>query len=212
MIKTKAIVLGKKDYREYDALVSFYSLDFGKISLLARGLKRKSSKLAGHLEPFNLVDLMIIKGREKDYVGSAISENSFLNIKNNYSRVIFAGKALGFVKDLTYPQQADFNIFLLVRDFLIFLDNLSDDKELDLISYFFKLKLLELWGYDFSSIDNLDEESDLRNNFTRISQRTLDLKNKILQLGFSGQSQLSLKEGDKKDLDKFIEIIRGIIF
>ncbi|MDD3711454.1 MAG: DNA repair protein RecO [Patescibacteria group bacterium] len=212
MIKTRAIVLGKKDYREYDALVSFYSLDFGRINLLARGLKRESSKLAGHLEPFNLVDLMIIKGREKDYVGSAISENYFLNIKNNYSRAVLAGRALGFMKDLTYLQQADFNIFLLVRDFLIFLDSLSDDKELDLISYFFKLKLLELLGYNFSSIDNLDKESDLQNNFASINQETLDLKNKILRLGFSGYSQLSLKEGEKRDLDKFIEIIRGIIF
>ena len=41
MIKTKAIVLNRKPYRDYDALVSFYTLDQGYLVLLARGLQKK---------------------------------------------------------------------------------------------------------------------------------------------------------------------------
>lgn len=212
MIKTRAIVLSKKDFHDYDALVSFYSLDFGKTTLIARGVKRSSAKLAGHLEPFNLVDLMIIKGRERDYVGSAISEISFLNIKENYQKILAAGHSLGFLQELTYPQQADFNIFLLVKDFLSFLDSLEDETKIDLACYFFKFKVLEFLGYDLSSIGNLDKESDVLNNFTKIRLEVLQLKNKISSLSLGDLGDFSISEKNKRELDIFIEIIKGIIF
>lgn len=65
MLKTKAIVISQKAINEHDCLLSFYTLEFGRTSFLARGLKKPNSKLAAHLDLLNLVDLMIIKGRKE---------------------------------------------------------------------------------------------------------------------------------------------------
>lgn len=218
MLKTKAIVLSQKNFRNHDALISFYSLDFGKVNLIARGLKKSSSKLAGHLEPLNLVDLMIIKGRERDYVGSAISENSFLDIKGSYEKVILAGSGLKFLSDLTFEKQPDYNIFLLLNDFLYFLnkaDNNFIPDKIDIFLYFFKLKLLEFLGYNFSSFDKIKSKTGSLMTFSKIDPDILSLKELILSLDledfdFLKKIEISLKEKNK--IDNFIKIIKEIIY
>lgn len=236
MVNTRAIVLTRKDYKDHHSLVCFYSLDFGKINLIARGTKKSTSKLIGHLEPLNLVNLMIIKGRERDYVGSVISENSFLNIKSDYDLINISGQAVRFLLDLTYENGVDYDIFLLLKDFLSSLDNL---KKGDFLAQFyltcFQLKLLRLLGYDFdfslcsscgkaeaSFFDYYNKEvlcSDcvstspfLRDNSIKLSPAVLAWKDKILSSAKIGFSGLKISQSQKKDLDKFIETIRKTVF
>jgi DNA repair protein RecO len=79
----RAIVLRRVKYRENDSKISVYSFEKGLLELVVRGTARSKSKLAGHIEPFNLVNIMIVKGKNFDYAGSVVSEKSFLNIKND---------------------------------------------------------------------------------------------------------------------------------
>lgn len=232
MIKTKAVVLSRKDINDYDGLICFYTLDFGKINLIAKGVKRSSSKLVGHLDVLNLVDLMIIKGKERDYVGSVISENSFLNIKSDYQRALLAGQGLRFLRDLTFPNQPDFNIFLNLKDFLLNLNFSPDNSEALLL--FFKLKILENLGYDLDfakcskcgSVDSLcfnffDKEflcqkcilkkGVYSNNLIKISRTVLDLKKNILSSELRELKNYSLDDTHKKELEEFIGIIKKII-
>ncbi len=235
MIKTKAIVLLRKEYNDYDCLVTFYTLDFGKISLVARGLKRGTSKLAGHLEPLNFVDLMIIKGRNKDYVGSAISDNSFLNIKNDYDRVTLAGEAIRFLQDLIFPNLADFNIFLTLKDFLINLNEKEQDYATsENLLLFFKIKILSFLGYDFADskcskcgkdnpgfFDFFNKDficlacSGQKANFSkdtiRIGQGSLNIKKQVFSSEILEFSNLDISQKDKQELNNFIETIKKII-
>ena len=80
--KSKAIILKREAFLENNSRVFIYSQNFGKLDLVARGTQKISSKLAGHIEPLNLCEIMIIKGKQYNYLGSALCENSFLNIKN----------------------------------------------------------------------------------------------------------------------------------
>lgn len=237
MIKTKAIVISQRNINDHDSLVSFYSLDFGRVSFLARGLKKPSSKLAGHLDSFNLVDLMIIKGRQRDYVGSAISENCFLGIKNDYDKAIIAGSALNFLNKLSFDNQADYEAFLLLRDFLFLIDSFSGEGDfLKLFLSSFKLKLLSILGYnfDFSSCFVCDKHpaialnffkkelccseclkkvslDDFRNNFIRFNPRTLILKNDLQEIPWSDFTSLKHHKNSHKELEKMIDIIVKII-
>ena len=237
MIKTKAIVISQKAVSDHDSLVSFYTLEFGRVSFLAKGLKRPSSKLAGHLDLLNLVDLMIIKGREKDYVGSAISENCFLQIKESYDKTIIAGYGLNFLNKLSFNNQADYEVFLLLREFLFSLNEMPDEIEaLQLILSSFKLRLLDLLGYnfDFSSCfvchgreavalnyykkelycaDCLKKVSpdDFRNNFIRINPGTLKLKIDLQTISWSELRGYKYHRNSHKELEKLIDIIIKII-
>ena len=72
-----AIILSRADYRENDSWLKCIVRSLVSFNYRARGAKKISSKLSGHLEPFNLVKLLIIKGRYRDYVGSALTTDSF---------------------------------------------------------------------------------------------------------------------------------------
>ncbi len=234
MIKTKAIVLSRRNCNDYDSLISCYSLDFGKICLLAKGLKRPKAKLAGHLEPLNIIDLMIIKGRERDYIGSAISEDSFLNIKRNYYLVDIAGRSINFLNGLIFQNQADYSIFLILKDFLAELNNLKDnDKKAEVYLIFFQLRLLDILGYDFDfshcSVCNkgsvffnffdkevlcqdcLKTKNVSMTKIIKIDRGVINLKKEILQANFKDLRKMKVKDGDLKKMKQLIEVIRKII-
>jgi len=157
--RTMALVLNRQDYREYDSLVSFYTNSYGKLSLLARGTKRLKSKLAGHLEPLSLVDLMIIPGKGRDYVGSAVSRNSFGRLKSDLNRLYYAGLGLRWFNGLSGEEEADNEAFELLSNFWQVLDSweeeaLSKDNG-ELIFSFFIFKFLSIIGYQPATRDCL---------------------------------------------------------
>ncbi len=156
---SQAIVLNRLDYRESDSLLSVYTANFGKLSLLARGTKKINSKLSGHLEPFSLIDILIIKGRGFDYIGSAFSRRAFLNIKNDLNKLYYAGAGIRSFNRLVKEGEKDENLFFLLKGFLELLDDYREDlsKERGEIFYsFFILKLLLELGYGPEMYECLD--------------------------------------------------------
>ncbi len=146
--QTKAIILDSKPFREYDAIVSVFCINNGRLELVARGVKKPSSKLAGHIEPVTLSNIMIVRGRRYDYLGAAINENSFINIKNDFDKINTAGQAIGVFKKLVKENEKDENLFHLLYDFL----NMLNSYKLKVVSCkllfsFFVLKLLSHLGY-----------------------------------------------------------------
>jgi len=146
---TAAIVLSREPYRENDSLITVYTLNFGKLALIARGTKKLQSKLAAHTEPLSLINLMIIKGRGFDYIGGAANREVYFNIRADLNKLYYAGQALKIFNKLVKGDQADKRLFFLLVNWLALLDNYSDfDKENgSLLFSFFILKFLVELGY-----------------------------------------------------------------
>lgn len=62
-LRTKAIILRRTDYGEADRILTLLTPDFGKLSLIAKGVRRSKSKLAGGIELFSVSDIGFIQGR-----------------------------------------------------------------------------------------------------------------------------------------------------
>ena len=144
-----ALVLNRQNYKENDTLVTVYAKNFGKLNLIARGTKKINSKLAAHLEPLVLCDLMIIKGRGRDYIGASIVRNYYLNIREDLNKIFYAGKALNLFNRLVKEEHPDERLFYLITRWLDVLDNFKDcSKENgELLFSFFAFKLLAELGY-----------------------------------------------------------------
>jgi len=162
---TKAIILNRHDWREADRLVSVYTQEFGRLSLLARGARKLSSKLAAHLEPISLSQLLVIKGKGFDYVGSAIMTESFSGIKSDLNKLYFSGQALSFFKRLVREGEKDEHLFNYLEKWLLSLDRagacnreVKEDSSLNKEDGRFRLSLfywriLSFLGYGLS-LDN----------------------------------------------------------
>ncbi len=135
----KAIILNRRPVGESDSRITAYSHEKGKLELTARGTKKIKSKLAGHLEPFNLADIMVARGQKYDYVGTAVSEKCFSGVKNNLEKLTAAGQAVKIVDRLIKPGVADKGIFELLKDYLEILNKTKADPEILTSLFIFKL-------------------------------------------------------------------------
>lgn len=146
---TRAIVLDSRPYRESDVLITVYSLEFGRLNLVARGVKKLSSKLAGHLEPMSEVGLMIIKGRSLDYVGGVIMDNAFLSIREDLNKLFYSGKIFALFLSLVKEGEKDERLYSLIKKYLEKIDEEEDfSKEKGELFYIrFVLSFLQVTGY-----------------------------------------------------------------
>ena len=141
------IVVKREDCRENDSRVFLYTKEKGMIELVARGTKKINSKMAAHLEPFNLVNLMVVKGRRYDYVGSVISEECFRVIKEDFTKVMVCGRVVGFLLKNIKFNLPDQDLFDLILDYFYFLEgtDISKNKK-SLVYHFFILNFLAKSG------------------------------------------------------------------
>ncbi len=144
----KAIVLSRQPYRENDSRTVVYSLEYGRLELVARGTNAIKSKLAGHIEPFCLSDFMIVRGRHCRYIGAAACRDSFARLKADLTKLETAGIACGIVLQTTREGEADEELFCLLENFLQFLNQHDLMPQAgDLFLHIFILKLLAALGY-----------------------------------------------------------------
>ena len=143
---TKAIILNRRPFRECDSMATVYSFDKGKLELAVRGARKISSKLAGHIEPLNLSEIMVVRGRQFDYIGGAVSRNCFIDLKSNLEKSLIAGQAVNVFNKLIKHGERDREIFILLQFFLNILDK-NKKFNYELLLNFFILKLLVQLGY-----------------------------------------------------------------
>jgi DNA repair protein RecO (recombination protein O) len=115
---TPALILNRQPYREHDSLVTVYTSNYGKLSLVARGTQKLQSKLAGHLEPLTLADIMIINGKGRDYIGSAVNREIYSSIREDLNKLYYAGQVLNIFNRLVRDNQADARLFFLLQRWL----------------------------------------------------------------------------------------------
>lgn len=62
-LTTKGIILGRINYGEADRILTVLSSEEGKIRLMARGVRKAKSKLAGSIELFSVSNFSLARGR-----------------------------------------------------------------------------------------------------------------------------------------------------
>ncbi len=150
--KYTAIILNKKDIGETDRIYTIYTLEQGKISAIARGVRKPQAKLASGLENFNLVDICIVKNKGLGNIKSVIVENSFSNARKNLEVLQNIFQVVKTFNKLVGDNESDKKVFDLLAEYLLVIDKIvvkNDNQlsEIKLLSIGFAFKLLDLLGY-----------------------------------------------------------------
>jgi DNA repair protein RecO (recombination protein O) len=141
---TFGIVLTRTDYGEADRIVTFITPDYGKIHVMARGVRKIKSKMAGGIELFSVSEITYMQGRgELARLLSARLQTHYGNIVRDITRVQL-GYALIKMLHRATEDQTDASYFDLINRSLRALD---DDRIPDtLIDAWFQSQLLKLEG------------------------------------------------------------------
>lgn len=147
-----SLILSRRDFREFDQIVSFYTKEKGKVEVLARGVKKIISKNVAHLEPFSCVDAEIIMGKELARLGAVQPINYFANIRADLQKSLAAGYVVSLLDKILHPGEKDERIFNLTVEFLEYL-NLPTRQlaNLQLIDGYI-VTLLHCLGYDIQAV------------------------------------------------------------
>jgi DNA repair protein RecO (recombination protein O) len=154
-IRTKAIVLRRTNYGEADRIVQLITPD-GRRSVMARGVRKEKSKLAGGIELFAVSDVVIGEGKgDLGVLISAKLDHFYRHILEDYDRLQFAYTAVKLVarasETVDEPEWFD-----LLQESLAGLDVLTIP--LPLIEIWFYLRYASLLGHDLNLELDVDGE------------------------------------------------------
>ncbi len=133
---------------EHNKLVTLYTRELGKIRVLAKSVKKNTSKQAGHLDLFNVVDFVAVPGKSYPIITQAQSSDNFLRIKSSFAKAMAGFFILESFHRLIYEHEQDVVLWNFLNAQLNKLEQVVSEKSaLDALLADFKKELLGVLGY-----------------------------------------------------------------
>lgn len=144
----RGVVIKKADQSEDHQLITFYTRDFGKLTGIAKSVKKSTSQQAGHLDFFNLVDFRLVPARTYSIVASAQSVEVFSGLKDSLRKLAAGFFVLEAFNRLVYDHERDTALWNFLLAALRELDQ-GEAAAMTSADYLNRLKinLLKVLGY-----------------------------------------------------------------
>lgn len=140
----EAIVLRRSDFLEADRRLTLFTPDRGRLNVVAKGVRRPASRMAGHLELFTLAKVFVVRRRSLDLVVQAETVQTFPELRSDLNRLPYAYQAVETAHILVEEEvEAHAEFVLLVKA----LSTLAVTAALPLVLVAYKLQLLATLGY-----------------------------------------------------------------
>lgn len=155
-IVSKGIVLTRVDYGEADRIVTLLTPDNGKIRVMARGVRKIKSRMAGGVELFSVSDITYMEGRGE--IGTLVSARLIMhygNIVHDINRVQQGYELIKMVNKTT-EDQTDESYFDVLQDTLAALDDATIP--IDLTRQWLQAQLLNIGGNLPNMLTDTDDE------------------------------------------------------
>lgn len=144
LYRTEAIVLRRMNIGEADKILTIYTPRYGKLKVVAKGVRRTTSRLSGYVELFTQARFLIAKGRNLDIVTQSEPLNVFRILREDLKLFGYASYAIELLDRLTEEGMENFPAYQLLSETFEAL-NAGDDPDLILRAY--ELHLLGHMGY-----------------------------------------------------------------
>ena len=136
--------MGRKNYGEADRILSVYTRDHGRVSLMAKGIRRPKSRKRGHVEIFSLLKFSANTGHGIDLMTEAEIIDDFVEIRKNLSKVSLAYYFMEVVGKITHEHEKNPELYNLI---LVSLNKLKNGSGFKKLRHEFIQNLLTIMGY-----------------------------------------------------------------
>jgi len=224
LVKNEGIVIRTIDYGEGNKIITLFSLEAGKISLLARGAKKTKSRLAAVSQLFTHGIYMYQASSGSNSIG-VLSQgeviNSFANIRQDIWKTAYAAYAVELLGKVLEEKEPNHFMYKLLLYVLLYLDQGIDGEALLRILEF---NVLEYAGFRpniYNCVHCNNKEivalsvrlgGGLCQDCLKYDQEAILVKPTIFkilrqfsQLDLARLTKISLKEETKKELESVLE-------
>jgi len=106
LYKTEAIILRQRRLGEADRILVAYTPSYGKMDVKAKGVRKTTSRMSGHLQPLTRCMLQLARGHVSDVVAGCETLESFQPLREDLdrlSRALYAAELIDrFVPERTH--------------------------------------------------------------------------------------------------------------
>ncbi len=148
--RTHAVILRRRDFSDADRILTVYTPSMGKRVLIAKGIRKTTSRKAGHLELFAHTSLLASHARTWDIITEVVTVESFRHLRDDLEGI---GRA-AYVCELvdSFSEEEDEN--QLLWDLLLFalrqIDAMgaqAEQQRADVLLRWYELRLLSVTGF-----------------------------------------------------------------
>ena len=115
---SEGVVIARRNFGEADRILVLYTKSFGKVSLIAKGIRRPKSKKRGHVEVFNKIKFQAARGRGIDIITEAEVIEDFAEIRKSLRRISLAYYLMEVVGRITHDGEEKADIYNLLLETL----------------------------------------------------------------------------------------------
>lgn len=141
---SEGVVLARRNYGEADRIISVFTKSHGRVSYLAKGIRRPKSKKRGHLEVFGHISFQAVTGKGLDLITEAENIDDFSEVKKSLKKVSLAYYFMEVIGRITKEGEKNIELYELI---LMTLGKLKTAKLLRQLRLDFISRLLVLLGY-----------------------------------------------------------------
>lgn len=144
--KVGAVVLRHQPVGEADRVLTLFTLEYGKLRVSARGVRKTTSRLAGRVQPYTEGRFLLARGRTLDVVAQAEVVRSFAGLQQDLLRSAYAAYVAELVDRFLPERDRHPEIFEALVDAFGVIESASED-EAEVYALWFSLHLADSLGY-----------------------------------------------------------------
>jgi DNA repair protein RecO (recombination protein O) len=144
---TPAILIRRRDYGDYDLILTFFTLTHGKLCLMAKAAKKSVRRFGGVLELFSEMDIASTLGRRSSLpvLQEAALQHPFARIRANPLRIAYASYWAELIDAWMEEHVVQPELYRLLRHGLNELDQGGMSEAV--LSILFQMRFLRLSGH-----------------------------------------------------------------
>ena len=155
----EAIVLKRRNVGETDRTLTLFTKQYGIVRVLARGVRKVTSRRAPHIEVFNHLIATIHKGQHQDTLTEVAPVETFEQVRHDLKRVGAAYYLCELIDGLLPVEQVHEDVFALLVEALTTLSKVGRER-VDVLRARFAAALLTKLGYMASGKKYKDNDID----------------------------------------------------
>ncbi len=144
LYRTEAIIIKRTDLGEADKILTLYTPSYGKLRAIAKGVRRPTSKLGGHVELFTRSRVQLARGRDLDIATQSEIIRAYPCLREDLIRTTYAFHAAELLDNLTGERIEDQALYDLLAQTL---ERLDTEESPEIAARFFEVQALRLLGY-----------------------------------------------------------------
>ncbi|KKL13723.1 hypothetical protein LCGC14_2522900 [marine sediment metagenome] len=144
LYKTEAIVLRQRKLGEADRILTLHTPAHGKLDAKAKGVRKTTSRMSGHLQPLNRCMVQLARGRTMEVVAGCETMESFQRVRDDLDRLSRA-LYVAELADRFLPERVE--SAAIYRLLLETLRRLQSDADQDIVLRYYEMRLLDLSGF-----------------------------------------------------------------